>query len=390
MARMAAIRRVSLAAAVALAAGAAGGNAVSTASVAPQGTVTTCGAANPFDHEPDDAALQVCLDNFDWVLLTPDNRPGYVGYIVSDTVKLRRNHVLLTTAEIPRKVTMLAAPSLTVPMFRATIVTESGTAASDYEISFIRFDGNRENRQVRDRPCDAAHLFGNVQLSGDRFHIRYVESIGAVCGSAMTVGGAASFEIADSIFADNGRQPEEANGISGLWADGLTVFGCRGGTVRDNALWDNTDVDLGVNGGPGCAVYRNTISHAGKYAFAGLVAGDPSQSGGEFSDNVVSSGYNMLGFGIILGCHPWGACKGGYAANVSLHDNTSTGAVVNLAVDGVNGGLVENNRFRFAQGDRVLNCPGRGAEYTASHFFDLRALQPGYVLRNFDFGSDCR
>jgi len=349
---------------------------------ATRASITTCDAANPFDTLPDDVALQACLDNFDWVLLKPDYLPGYVGYILGDTLKLKRDDLLLTTAENPHKVTFVAAPALNVPMLRAS-------ASNNYEISFIRFDGNRDNRLVRDKPCDAGHDFSNVELSGAGFHIRYVESHRAVCGSAMVVGGANTFEISGSLFYDNGRQPEEASSIPGLWADGLTVFGCARSTIRDNVLWDNTDVDLGVNGGDRCAVYRNSISHSWKYAFAGLVAGDPSRSGGEFSNNVVSSGYNLLGFGIVVGCHPWAACGGGYASNVWVHDNVSTGAVVNLAVDGVNGGRVENNSLSGAQGDRVLNCP-MTADYTAGHFFDLARLQIGYVNRTFDFGVACR
>src|SRR5205814_1667443 len=129
---------------------------------------------------------------------------------------------------------------------------------------------------------------------------------------------------------------------------------------------------------PSCAVYRNTISHSWKYAFAGLVAGDPSRSEGEFSDNVISSGYNLLGFGLMVGCHPWGACAGGYASNLRVHDNAITGAVVNLAVDGLNGGRVERNVTSGAQGDRVLNC-GAAANYTAGHFFNLSSIEPGYV-----------
>ena len=35
-------------------------------------------------------------------------------------------------------------------------------------------------------------------------------------------------------------------------------------------------MDLGVNGGPKCSVYRNTITHGYQYAFAGLVIGDPT------------------------------------------------------------------------------------------------------------------
>jgi hypothetical protein len=47
--------------------------------VASTQSMTTCDAANPFDAAPDDAALQVCLDNYDRVLLKPNYLPGYVG-----------------------------------------------------------------------------------------------------------------------------------------------------------------------------------------------------------------------------------------------------------------------------------------------------------------------
>jgi hypothetical protein len=289
----------------------------------------------------------------------------------------------LTTAENPRKVTLVAARELAGPMLHVS-------GADNYEISFLRFDGNRDDRQVRDKGCNLSRArdYVNVELSGVGFQVRYAESYHAVCGSGMVVGGASGFVIVNSLFWDNGRQPEEANGITGLWADGLTVYGCDRSAVRDNAFWDNTDVDLGVNGGSQCAVYRNRISHWSHYAFAGLVAGDPSRSGGEFSDNWVSSGYNMLGFGIVVGCHPWAACKGGYANDVLVHDNSSTGAVVNLAVDGVNGGRVEHNVLSGAQGDRLMGCPF-SADYTAGHFFHMSSVERGYVNHTFDFGARC-
>jgi hypothetical protein len=361
-----------------------GALAVSVPRPAATGSVTTCDAANPFDALPDDVALQQCLDNYDWVLLKPDDLPGYVGYIIGNTLKLKRAHALLTTAENPRRVALVAAPELGGPILHVS-------GADNYEISFIRFDGNRDNRQVRDKGCDITKSrdYVNVELSGEGFQVRYAESRHAVCGSGMVVGGASDFVIVNSMFWDNGRQPEDANGITGLWADGLTVFGCKHSAVHDNVFWDNTDVDLGVNGGTGCAVYRNQISHSSKYAFAGLVAGDPSQSGGEFSDNSVSSAYNLLGFGIVVGCHPWSACQGGYANDVLVYNNHSTGAVVNLAVDGVNGGRVEHNVMSYAQGDRLIGCPF-SADYTAGHFFHMSSVERGYVNHTFDFGAPCQ
>lgn len=343
--------------------------------------MTTCDGANPFDDRPDEVALQACLDAYDGVLLQPDDQPGYVGYLIGDNVKIRRAGALLTSAAIPRKATMIAAPGLNDSMLRVSGV-------DDFEISFIRFDGNRENRS-REKPCVAGNNFRNVELSGSGFRVRYVESRGAVCGSGMTVGGSRRFEIYGSLFYDNGRQAEEANGVSGLWADGLTVFECRDSTIRDNHFWDNTDVDLGVNGGRACSVYRNTISHFSRYAFAGMAIGDPSQSGGEFSDNIVSSGYNLLGFGVIVGCHPWAQCRGGWASNVRVYKNTVTGAVVNLAVDGLNGGAIEDNTMRFARGERVLNCT-IAADYTVGHVIDVARLQSGYTVRTYDAGTVCQ
>src|SRR5262249_38503037 len=91
------------------------------------GSITTCEAANPFDHQPDDIALQACLDSADWVLLKPDYLPGYVGYIISDTLKIRHDGVLLTTSDNPHKVTLVADPELSDAMLRVT-------SANDYEI----------------------------------------------------------------------------------------------------------------------------------------------------------------------------------------------------------------------------------------------------------------
>src|SRR5262245_36477669 len=178
------------------------------AAVGPVRSITTCDAANPYDDAPDHVALQACLDDYDTVLLQPNQRPGYVGYLIGDTIKVKRTGALLTSAAIPNKATVLAAPELASSMLRALGV-------DGFEISFIRFDGNRENRAGRDKPCTPSRNSRNVELMGDGFNIRYVESAGALCGSAMTVGDSSDFTIYGSLFYDNGRQPEDANGISG-------------------------------------------------------------------------------------------------------------------------------------------------------------------------------
>jgi hypothetical protein len=66
-------------------------------------SVTTCEAASPFDREPDDRALQTCLDNYDWVLLKPASLPGYVGYLSGNTLRIRRPGALLSSAANPER-----------------------------------------------------------------------------------------------------------------------------------------------------------------------------------------------------------------------------------------------------------------------------------------------
>jgi len=346
---------------------------------ATQSTTTTCQGANPYDAEPDSGAIQDCLARFDRVLLEPAGRPGYAGYFIDDTVRLRRDGVLLTSAKAPAKVLFIAMPTLAVPMLRAE--------ANAFEISFVRFDGNRDEREVRNRPCSVVRNYRNVELSGVAFKVRYSESIRAVCASGMTIGASSRFEVADSWFYENGRQPEDAGDVAGLWADGLNVFNTTGATIRDNAFWDNTDVDLVVHGGPGCAVYRNTIEHFDRYGFAGMQVGFPERSGCEISENRVSSARDRLGFGIVVGCHPWAQCEGGYANDLWVHDNVVQGAVVNLAVDGLNGGTVERNVVAGAQGARVMNCL-EPADYIAAHVVNAR-LQNGFRVRVADFGVPC-
>lgn len=347
--------------------------------IATAASTTLCREADPYDDQPDDRAIQDCLAQFDRVLLQPPERPGYVGYLVADTVRLRRDGVLLTSAKSPRKATLIAAPALAVPMLR--------TQANDFEISFIIFDGNRHNRDVRDKPCIEVRNHRNVEASGLRFRVRYVESARAVCASGMTVGASAGFEISNSWFYDNGRQPEDADGVSGLWADGLNIFNTTGATIRDNRFWDNTDVDLVIHGGPGCAVYRNVVEHFDRYGFAGMQVGFGDRSGCEISDNRVIAARDRLGLGLVVGCHPWAQCEGSYASNLWVHDNSIRGAVVNLLVDGLNGGTIERNTMSGAQGSRVMNCL-EAADYLVAHTVNTR-LQSGFRVRVADFGTPC-
>jgi hypothetical protein len=68
--------------------------------------------------------------------------------------------------------------------------------------------------------------------------------------------------------------------------------------------------------------------------------------------------------------------------------NSSTGAVVNLLVDGVTGGEVQSNSMSGAQGTRGHNnCP-YADDYTVAHTWSV-SLQPDWVFRIYDNGAPC-
>ena len=127
--------------------------------------------------------------------------------------------------------------------------------------------------------------------------------------------------------------------------------------------------------------------HFARYGFAGVQAGFPDRSGCEVSHNRVTSAPDRLGFGMAVGCHPWAQCEGGYASHLWVHDNEVRGAVVNLLVDGLNGGTIERNRASGAQGTRVMNCLERN-DYLVAHVIDVR-LQSGFRVRVADSGTPC-
>ena len=69
--------------------------------------------------------------------------------------------------------------------------------------------------------------------------------------------------------------------------------------------------------------------------------------------------------------------------------NYASGAGVNLAVDGLNGGSIHDNSYRDHQGDRVLDCH-TSSDYTVGHTINVSRLQPGYLVRTYDAGTMCQ
>ena len=60
------------------------------------------------------------------------------------------------------------------------------------------------------------------------------------------------------------------------------------------------------------------------------------------------------------------------------------------AVDGLNGGDIQDNTLERPQGGRVMTCPGTSINYTVGHAINVSALQPGFTVRIYDPGTACQ
>jgi hypothetical protein len=329
-------------------------------------TAQTCSAASPTDNVDDTVNLQYCLDNGDLLI---ELSAGSPGYIIEHGLRLRRNGNHLTSADANNRATILAAANLDEYMIRAD--------ADDWRISHLIFDGNRFNRAQGGCSYPNCH---NIIGVGSGFQINGVNSSFARGGSAMEITGS-DFEIYDNVVAYNGWSQDEYNG---QWSDGMTIHRCTNGSIHNNQIVENTDVNVVINRGSNCEFRFNDIWNFDRYAFAGLAISattDGYHTGGVFSDNEISSGYDMLGFGLLVGLHPWFVQVVEDAGTVGW--NTMTGAVINLAVDGVDAGTITSNSMSGAQGTRGYHtCLGQSAlDYAVAHVGGGVSLQSGWTAR---------
>jgi len=246
------------------------------------------------------------------------------------------------------------------------------TPRDNYSIEYLVFDGNAADRVSQsDDECPWNRELGNVLLTGSNWTVSHVVSTNAICKSGMELRGA-GFEITGSTFANNGRDMWEADG---RWSDGLTVWNCNGGHIHHNTFIDNTDVNLIVGGGFGCVVEDNVITNVSKHAFAGLNVGtfgaDADHSGSIYRNNTIVSAANQMAFGLMVGDEPWWNPWSPYMSTANAGDiygNTISGAVVNLAIDGIGDGSIHDNNPYAPDGWAGFFCAGLSANVTAHSY----------------------
>lgn len=346
-----------------------------------------CG--NPNDWEPDDSALQACLDRGGNINL----EPGLPGYIVDGLngdvnrgLHLTRSGTALGSSGGANRARIIAGRNLFAP-----ILQTQGNVSS-FSIRNISLDGMVDEmaedgpyRRRRD-DCIDGRSPGNVFLQGAGFQFKDNESQHAMCGTGLGLLGS-GYDVQNNYISYNGR--DKNSGAPGApWADGMTVLSCEGGYIAHNVLVDNTDIDLVLGGGRGCVVELNTIAHFGKYAFAGLNIGNfnnnGDHSGSEYRGNTVYSGVaDRLSMGILVGSHPW-------STRVWVHNagrvvgNTSYGNVLNLVVEGVRGGEVVGNNVYDPRGSDS-GCGKYSMNYIVNPVHVTNTtLQEGWTPFQFD------
>jgi hypothetical protein len=316
----------------------------------------TCSAAIPNDGFDDSNALQTCLTQGGDIALTP----GGV-YDIGTQLTLVKPNTWLHSAN-PRAV-LRAMSTLQGKMLIGIV--------DGFRIYDLEFDGNRDGRvSMRDDLCNANAHGGqrpaNISVGGNGFWIHHIVSKNALCGSGLGLQGSnytvEFIEVFDGGFEQGPAYPPDVE----PWADGITVLSCFGGTIRNNSLANNTDIDLVLGGGQGCIALSNTIQHTWRYGFAGFnigyfSPGNGDHTGSQYHGNTVTSGLNLLSIGFLVGSHPWNhtlpVVNAGAIGdpNVGVGPNRVAGSVMGIVIDAADDGWwASANVVDFVQGSRGL------------------------------------
>lgn len=301
---------------------------------------STCPSASPTDNSPDDAALRSCLNQGGSVLLDP----GSPGYLLTQGLSITQSGTTLGSTSATSNATLLAGGTLAAPLLSITNSLVHSTTIAD-----ITFDGNRPNRSVTGCAGDRTNESTIVMTTANALDFERNVVTRTVCGAAMRVAGT-TMTIAFNDFVDNGHGTESPDAAE-PWADGMTLAYCADGDVHDNDITDATDVGIVLFNSSNCNVHANTIQQVSRHAFAGAQFGTPSSladgfhSGSHIQTNTII-GNGKLSFGVSYGAEPW---FNRIAHNGDVSGNTISGAVVNLLVDGVQGGNI---------GVNTLSTPG--------------------------------
>jgi hypothetical protein len=332
-------------------------------------SVDSCGA-NPFDDDPDGAALQACIDQAcggDTVVFTSGNGdPEYRGYIVDQTVFLvratSRRDLTFTSSDPDDRARLVATPDLegfVVRLFARSGINDPGNI-DDITVEHLDIDGNRAERRCygsdgtgqgiadnwgswlpecsvfddawcspgglgMDGAADPDDPQQQYSLHPERWStgltVRETSISNVECGTALSFGGAAgiinqvTIDTAGDHVHGDGCDPTDPDEPPGAWSDGITMYG-PAHVVTSNLILDASDIGIVTFGGRDTIITGNTIraTNGNHGMFSGIavhpwVYGDVSgfQVSGNTVINEADPVCGGLHTGFNIGTHMWGA-----------------------------------------------------------------------------------
>ena len=326
--------------------------------------------ANPWDSNPDSAAIQACLDDADsgdTVTFTSGvNSPNYQGYLIDQTLFLvatAAKHDMVFTSTDPNNHALLKSTDqlkgYVVRLFARSRVADRGEI-DQIMVSHLDIDGGKDVRRcfgsdgqsdgVDDNwgswlpnECtdkgDSWCMAGSLAMDGEMdwtdasqdyqenpsswstdLVVDDVSITNTECGSALSLLGAGS-TIQDSSVQDAGEHTHVAGCTrmdddegNSAWSDGITFSG-PDHVVANNRITNASDVGIVFFGGHDTDITDNTItcSQGNHGMFAGIAVHPwifGNVSGMNVSGNQVqNNGDTICGgihSGINIGQHMWG------------------------------------------------------------------------------------
>jgi hypothetical protein len=265
---------------------------------------------------------------------------------------------------------MIADPEFVTPSKAQAGLVWVSPAATRTTMDHLVFNGNNAARLQSEAATGCTGLtdnyYGyNVTVAADGVRLLNSVSRNALCGTGMEIDGKNKLILTKNIFAYNG-----IHGLTGLWADGLTVTDAVGSVISDNTFIDNTDVDFILGGCVDCTIQRNLVEHSDRYESSSYVAmmltvwaapAFPSSSGDFTGADIAHNGIDCgpgkrCGFGLDIGidfcCGAGGPLYGG-----DVHDNTIRNAQEGFNVSHTTDIMhIYNNLVTDSGGSFITSC----------------------------------
>ena len=341
--------------------------------------VDSCGA-DPFDDQPDSAAIQTCIDQAcpgDTVLFTSGtDSPGYVGYNIDQTVFLAgagaQHDLAFASSDPDNRALLRATPDLlgfVVRLFARSRIADAGYI-DDITIRDINIDGNQAERtcfgsdnvgngvddnwgswlpecaNVDDPWCspgglamegaidheDPEQTFWNTRERWSTgLKVLGVGITNGECGTMLALGGAAgqidavTIDTAGDHVHAPGCEQVDSDEAPGAWSDGITMYG-PGHRVTNTVVRDASDIGIVTFGGRGTLIENNTIiASPGSHGMFAGIAVHPYSYGyvrntrviGNTVINEADETCGGIHAGIDIGAHMWNAgCTAGVGSTV--------------------------------------------------------------------------